>query len=79
MSKDYIIWVEFCESIDGRSPVTQTLHVNSSGPEFAVLIEALNDSAAVEFISLYLNKVSMMNRLTKEDIGYNNDRLSKLK
>jgi len=79
MAKDYVIYVEFRESIDGRGPVSQTLNVNSSGPEFAVLIEALNDSIAVESIAIYANKISTMNRLTKQDIGYNNDRLSKLK
>jgi hypothetical protein len=48
-------------------------------PEFAILIEALKDSIAVETLAVYTNKVSTENKLTKQDIGYNNDRLSKLK
>lgn len=79
MAKDYVIFVEFRELVTGRDPVTQTLNVNSNGTDLAVLIEALNDSTAVESIAIYANKITALNRLTREDIGYNNDRLSKLK
>lgn len=74
MAKSYVIMVEFHESIDGRAPVTQWLDVYSSGPEFDVLIHALNDSQAVAQIQVSLkNPHGGASRLTRNDIGIHYD------
>lgn len=78
MAKHYTVFVEFSESIDGRSPVTQSLEVYTAGPEFSVLLDALNASPAVTNLTVY-NKSQVnghLHRMTGQDLGLD---LGKLK
>ena len=78
MAKSYVIVVEFHMSFDGRSPVMQYLDCRSSGPEFGVLLTALNDSPMIADIRVYSSTTAskagpgMGHRLTREDLGYEN-------
>ena len=81
--KNYTIFVEFAESLDGIRPVTQTLHVRSNSAEFNVLLQCLNESANV--VSLEVHHKPLMAaretyKITKEDLGYDStDIMKKLK
>lgn len=83
MNKNYTIFVEFAESIDGIRPVTQTLHVRSSNAEFNVLLQCLNASADVVSLEVHhkpLIGTREIYKITKEDLGYfNPDVMKKLK
>ena len=78
MAKSYVIVVEFHMSFDGRSAVTQYLECRSSGPEFSVLLTALNDSPMIADIRVYSSAKAvgtgpgLGHRLTREDLGYEN-------
>ena len=80
MAKSYTLVVEFYESLDGRSPVIQYLDVTSSGPEFDVLLDALNKSSYVEKINVYSNPNGVLHpryglgtKLSRQDLGINYD------
>ena len=87
MAKSYSILVNFHQSLDGRSRVTQYLDVTSAGPEFDILLQMLNNSDAVESISVYLSSwrpvcmgSGLNTRLTRDDLGIRYDNvLEKIK
>ncbi len=64
MPRHYTIFVEFAESIDGRSPVTQSLEVYTAEREFSVLLEALDASPFIVELKVY-NKSQVTGHLTR--------------
>ncbi len=70
MEKHYVVFVEYTKPVDGRVHTTQTLDIHSAGPEFNVLLQALN--ACTDIVALRVcNKTSFgrLNGMTKDDLG----------
>lgn len=70
MEHHYVVFVEFVEQLNGRAPLTQTLDVHSAGPEFDLLLHALNASSDIATLNVYSKTPTKMFRVTRDDLGY---------
>jgi len=83
MIKEYLVYVEYTDTIDDREQAGSTLHVCAQGAQINALLRALNDSIHVYTIQVSVAqpdpiKGAVSRILTRGDLGYVDTEMHKI-